>query len=231
MNDDFDLSRLADIGDPFAEDASAPLRPMDAKRARAGPSPTRPRVHALRAMALAAALLYEAAWLVLRERRPDLTSASPLELALGIAIPLGAAVLALGAAARSGPRGLGIPALRVAALALAAPLLFAIATLLAAPPETGDPRFWHHAASCMAVTGILALGPLALGLWAFRRAFAAAAAWRTAALGAAAGALAAATMSLACPITTAVHVIVGHGLVIVVGALIGALAAPAVARS
>ena len=104
MNDDFDLSRLADIGDPFVEDASAPVRPRDPQRARTGRSPTRPRVRASRAIALGAALLYEAAWLVLRERRPDLASASPVDLALGIAIPLGAAVIALGAAARSGPR-------------------------------------------------------------------------------------------------------------------------------
>ena len=83
----------------------------------------------------------------------------------------------------------------------------------------------------MAVTGLLALGPLALGLWAFRRAFAAAAGWRTAAVGVAAGGLAAATMSLACPITTAAHVIVGHGLAMIVAGLAGALLAPAIARS
>jgi len=38
-------------------------------------------------------------------------------------------------------------------------------------------------------------------------------------------------MSLACPITAAAHVILGHGLVMVVAALIGALVGPALARS
>jgi hypothetical protein len=230
MNDDFDLNRLADIGDPFAEDASAKVRPMDPSRTPEW-SPTRSRMRALRAVALAAALLYDAAWLVLRERRPDLASMSTAGLVLGIAIPLTAAVLALGAAMRSGPRGLGLPAARMAASAIAVPVFFAAATLVAAPPDAGDPLFWRHAAGCMAVTAILTLGPLALALWAFRRAFAAAAAWRTAAVGLAAGALAAATMSLACPISAASHVILGHGLVMIVAALAGALLAPALARS
>lgn len=230
MNDDFDLERLADIGDPFAEDARAPAPPMDRSRAPL-PSPTRARVRTLRTIALALALVYDVAWLVLRERRADLASTSPWGLALGVAIPLTVAVLALSAAARSGPRGLGVRAGRVAALALGGPVLFAAATVVAARPDAADPLFWRHAAGCMAVTAILALGPMALGLWAFRRSFAAAAAWRTAAVGVAAGALAAATMSLACPITTATHVILGHGLVMIVAALIGALVAPALARS
>jgi hypothetical protein len=230
MNDDFDLNRLADIGDPFAEDASAPIRPMDPSRTPAQ-SPTRSRMRALRAVALAAALLYDAAWLVLRERRPDLGSMSTANLVIGIAIPLIAAALALGAATRSGPRGLGLPAARVAALALAVPAFFAAATLLSAPADASDPLFWRRAAACMAVTAILTLGPMALALWAFRRAFAAAAGWRMAAVGLAAGALAAATMSLACPISAASHVIVGHGLVMIVAALAGALLAPALARS
>ena len=169
MNDDFDLNRLADIGDPFAGEAGAPIRAADRSRfpLRAG-SPTRSGVQKLRVAALVAALLYEAAWLVFVERRSDLASASPGELAAGIAIPLCAAALALAAATRKGPRGLGAPAARVAALALAAPLLFVIATAVAAPSEAGDPLFWRHAVGCMTVTAVLALGPMALALWAFR---------------------------------------------------------------
>jgi hypothetical protein len=231
MNDDFDLKQLADIGDPFAEDARAPVRPMDPARAPRGRSPTRSRMRVLRGVALAAALFYDASWLLFHERRGDLTQQPPAGLALGIAIPLAAASVALAGAVRRGPRGLGAPATRLAALAIGAPVLFALGTLLAAPPETGDPLFWRHAAGCMAVTGLLALGPLALGLWAFRHAFAAAAGWRTAAVGVAAGGLAAATMSLACPITTAAHVIVGHGLMMLIAGLAGALLAPVLARS
>ena len=59
----------------------------------------------------------------------------------------------------------------------------------------------------------------------------AAAGWRTAAMGVAAGALSASTMSLACPLTYATHVIVGHGVVMIVTAVIGGLLAPLLARS
>ncbi len=230
MNDDFDLQKLADIGDPFAQDAKAPIRPLDRSRP-AAPSPTRARTRALRAIALAAALLCDVAWLLFHETRGNLAQQGAWSVALGIAIPFGAAGLALAAAVRRGPRGLGAPAGRIAALAVGAPILFAAATLLAAPPESGDPLFWRHAVGCMTVTALLTLGPLALGLWAFRHGFAAAAGWRTAAIGVAAGALAAATMSLHCPITTAGHVILGHGLVMIVAGLAGALLAPALARS
>jgi hypothetical protein len=41
----------------------------------------------------------------------------------------------------------------------------------------------------------------------------------------------AATMSIACPNAAASHVIVGHGLMMLVGALAGALVAPLVSRS
>ena len=36
MNDDLDLDQLADIGDPFAEEARAPIRPRDRSRTPPG---------------------------------------------------------------------------------------------------------------------------------------------------------------------------------------------------
>ncbi len=229
MNDDLDLEPFADIGDPFAESARAPAPPLDSKSL--GRSLTRARARAWRGGALAVALLLEAAFLVFKERRPDLASLSAPQIALGLAVPLVAAALALVAVVRSGKRGLGLSAAGIGALAVAAPAVFAIGTLLAAPAGGEDPHFWLHAAGCMTVSAILAVGPMALGLWAYRHAFVAAAPWRTAAIGLAAGSLAAATMSLACPISTASHVILGHGVVMLMAALAGALLAPAVARS
>ena len=231
MREDFDLKQFAEIGDPFADDARAPIRPMDRSAALRARSPTRSRVRALRATALVMALAYDAAWLVFHEHRADLASVSRASLALGIAIPLAAAALGLVAALGLGPRGLGHPASRLAALAVGGPAVFVLGTLIAAPVGGDDPLFWRHAGICMAVTALLTLGPMALALWVSRNAFAAVAGWRLAALGVAAGALAAATMSLACPITAAPHVILGHGLVMVVAALIGALLGPALARS
>ena len=115
MSDEFDRMRLDPIGDPFAVEAGAPVRapPSVAKV----PAPTRSRTRALRVGALIAALLFDAAWLVFRETRPDLASLPPSQIAVGIAVPLIAAALALAAASRTGPRGLGLPATRVAGLA------------------------------------------------------------------------------------------------------------------
>jgi hypothetical protein len=229
MSDEFDRMRLDEIGDPFAVEARAPLRPPPS--VEKVPARTRSRTRLLRVGLLVDALLFEAAWLVLRERRPDLASLPASQIALGLAVPLIAAALALAAASRTGTRGLGLPARRVAGLAVAAPLVFVLGTLLAAPGDPGDRLFWIHAAGCAAVTAILTVGPLALGLWAYRRAFVGASTWRTAAVGVAAGGLAAATMSLACPISSAPHVILGHGAIMLVAGLAGALLAPAVGRS
>jgi hypothetical protein len=229
MSDEPDLRGLADIDDPFAEDASAPVAPQ-VSRAIA-PSPTRTRVQAIRVTAFAAALLYDAAWVVLKETRPDLRDLPWPVIAVGLGIPLAAAALALGAAAQPGARGLGLSAGRIAALATTAPAIFVVATLLTAPPAGRDDQFWRHVLGCMAVTAILAVGPLGLGLSAFRRAFVAAAGWRTAAVGVACGCLAAATMSLACPLSAAWHVILGHGTVMLVAGSVGALVSRALARA
>jgi hypothetical protein len=229
---DLDLQRLSEIGDPFAEDAAAPPRPMVAASLPPSvrSSPTRERIHALRVAALVLTLLFEGVWL-LRSHRPDLGSAPVSELLLGVAIPLAAALLALGAAVRIGPRGLGLPAKAIAALAVFAPLVFAVGTTLAAPASPPDPDFWLHAYNCFATTAFLVLAPLAAASWAYRHAFPTAAPLRMAAMGAASGALAAATISLACPDTQAAHVIIGHGTMILLTALAGAMLAPAVARS
>ena len=69
MSDDFDLKQLAEIGDPFADEAKAPIRPIDRSAALLARSPTRSRMWGLRAIALALALSYDAAWVVFHERR------------------------------------------------------------------------------------------------------------------------------------------------------------------
>jgi hypothetical protein len=221
MIDERDLDRLAEIPDPFADAARAPERPVHSEPMNR--SPTRPRVGARRVVAVAGAALCDAAWVVFVERRPDLASVPYSRLAVGLAVPLAAAVLALTAVSRRGKLGLGEPKARALSLAIASPALFAVVTAFAAPPSAPDPLFWRHLAGCMMVTAVLVAGPLALGLWAFRRAFATGSVWRAAALGIAGGALAAATMSIACPISSALHIILGHGAILIVAAAVGAL--------
>jgi hypothetical protein len=233
MNDGLDLKDLDGIGDPFAGEAAGPARPMTAEAlpAPVRDSPTRSRVHAARWAALVAAVAIDALWTVIHEHRPDLEIAPALEIACGLLVPLSAAALALAAVVRSGPRGLGLPTTKLLPLLVAVCLLFVAGTQITAPSSPPDPLFWAHAGRCIKATMGFTVVPLVLGLWAFRRSFAAAAAWRTAAIGMAAGALAATVMSVACSLTSAPHVLLGHGLMILVAGLVGALVAPFVARA
>ena len=221
MTDDFDPDRLAEIPDPFAGWARSPERRVSpAQMAR---SPNRTRIRRLRYAAVAGALLCDAAWVAFVERRPDLASVSFSRLAFGLGIPFVAGALALSAIARRGEAGLGETKSRVATLAISSPGLFAAATVLVAAAEQPDALFWRHAAGCALVTALLVVGPLTLGLLAFRHACAVASAWRAAALGVASGALATATMTLVCPIGSAPHVILGHGTIMIVAGAFGAM--------
>ena len=219
MNDDLNLNRLAEIPDPFEGSTRIPDRPMHPDRWPR--SSDRRRVRGVRLAAAVGALLYDAAWVAWVERRPDLTTVSPSRLVFGLAGSLVAAMLALAAATRRGKAGLGETKARVVALAIGSPVLFTMATLLGTPAQAFDARFWGHAAGCVLVSALLATGPLALGALAFRHAFAIVSVWRTAALGLACGALAAATMTLVCPIDNAAHVLVGHGTILVIAGAVG----------
>jgi hypothetical protein len=220
MNNGIDLKHLGEIPDPFEEAVHPPRRPMGVQGLPW--SPNRSRVRALRIAAVVAALLYDLAWLAFAETRPDIHSIPPEQLASGLIIPLVSAAMAIGAGTRAGARGLGDPKWRVVAFAVAAPVWLVLATLLVAPHGPQVDLFWRRAAGCFFTTGLLALGPLALGVVTFRRAFVSAAVWRTAAVGVACGALASATMSLACPIGNVWHVLVGHGTILVAAGLCGA---------
>ena len=226
MNDDFDLDRLGDVPDPMSGVGDWPLPPRPAAAAL-GPSPTRSGVAAVRATALVVALLYELAWIGIMNGRADLHTMPLSTLLLELAVPLATALLALAAAAGSGKESLGQPKARLVTLALASPVVFVVGSFLAgnfvASTDMDTEAFWPHALRCFLWTSLYALGPLSLAVWAFRRSFATAPAWRTAALGMACGAAGAATMSFVCSVGTPAHVIVGHGGIIFVAALGGAL--------
>ncbi len=220
MRRDLDLGRLAEIPDPFADSVEPPECRLNPANMAA--SPSRHHLSAVRAAAVGGAVAFDGAWVLFIERRPDLRSIPAVQLAVGLAVPLIAALVAVAAVARRGEFGLGEPKARTVTMAVASAALFAVATAALAPPSLADDLFWRRAVGCMMVTGLLAIGPLALGIFAFRRAFVAASASHAGALGTASGAFAAATMSLVCPINGASHVIVGHGATIVVAAVVGA---------
>jgi hypothetical protein len=170
-------------------------------------------------------------WVVLVERRRDLGSLPAWSVALGLLIPLAAAALAFRAVSSKGRRGLGVPTSWLAALCTFPPALFVVATLATRPPDADAGHFWDLAVRCMGVTSVLTAVPLALGAGVFRHAFVAASTWRTAALGVACGALAAATMSLACWHDGALHIVVGHGTMMMVGGAAGALLGRRITRA
>jgi hypothetical protein len=219
MHDDFDIERLADIPDPFASAAAEPVR-----RLRSSQKPvfaTRQRVKTERIVAAVGAIVYEVGWLAIVGLRPDLHSVSVSAIANGLFIPLLAVALAWTVVTRRWIRVLGNtwPIVWVAG----PPLLFGLLTLALNPWAPKGTPFWAGALNCMARTMFFTIGPLLLGAWVYRWAFATASRWRTAALGVACGGLSTATICLACPNQTALHVVVGHGTAMVVGGLAGGL--------
>jgi hypothetical protein len=227
MRSDFDWQRLGDIPDPFAGPAGA--LPAN-ERVVLAPTPPRARVRTMRATAFAAALAYEVVIVSLFKIRPDFASLPAWLLISGLAIPSAGSALALVAALRHGPSGLGESPFRLRAFTIGAPILFAAATWLALP-QVHDDAFWPHAWACFLTTGILGLGPLLLGAWAFRHAFVAAAGWRAAAVGVACGAFGATALSLVCTNESATHVLVGHGPMMLVMGLLGAIAGRKIAQA
>lgn len=218
MSDELDLDRLAEIPDPFPEAGTRP--PSATHRILAVHSPTRASVRRIRSGAAVIAVLYDAAWPLVR-RRADMGSIPFALLARELAIPLVAATMAAGVFGRWDRTGLG-DRKAILALVIGSPALFAIATAVTLPHVDVD-RFWVHTVSCMLVTAILAAGPVVVGVYAFRRAFATLSVWRTAGLGVASGALAAAAIALACPISDAWHVLVGHGTMMLLAGALGAV--------
>jgi hypothetical protein len=217
---ELDLERLREIPDPYA---GAPARPQPPLHMPETPSATRATYRRNRMLALLGVALYEAGWLVVVERRADLGALSGRAIAVGLAIPLVAAAIALLPVRTRGRRGLGAPVTTLVALAVLAPLVFGVATLASSPPDPPGDAFWNLALRCMAVSALLTAGPLVLASVAFRHAFAAAPEWRTVGLGVACGAVGAATMSLACIHSGALHVVVGHGATMLLGGVLGGL--------
>jgi hypothetical protein len=218
-----DLDKLlSQVPDPFARDA-APLPAPPVLPSVA--SPTRAQHQTRLVVAVAVAVVFQVIWIAVAKHRMALDAITVQHLLFGLGVPLVAAGLAWWAATSRGRAGLGAPAAWLAAGIALSPLLFALTTLLVAPPDqdASTRAFLDRAVRCVAGSSALCAVSLGLLAYAFRHAFAAASTWRTAALGVACGALAAATMSLACFHREAMHVLVGHGSMMLVGGLLGAL--------
>jgi len=216
-----DLDLFAQVPDPFAGEGDALPAPPALPP---GPSPTRAELRGRIAAAVAITLVVQIVWVAASRHRVAMADLTPLRLGVGLGVPLALAVVAWATAMRAGRAGLGARAAVLGMAIAAAPLLFALTTLAVAPADD-DPSaavLLDKAMRCAASAALLCGVGLALAAFVLRRAFPAASSWRTAAIGTACGALAAATMSLACFHTEAMHLLVGHGTMMLVGGAAGA---------
>jgi hypothetical protein len=224
-----DLSFLEEIPDPLA---GAPVVPAPAPRFSA-PSASRTRTQRRRIAALGISIGWLCTHLAVYGIRQDFTRLPAEYVALQIVLPalLGAASLLLAVA--PGKLGLGLALSVVAALAVLGPLSFWLcAGLLNTPyPALDNARFWLGALVCLDITLAWAAAPLLLAALTLRRAFPTGAGWRSGLVGAALGLFSGAAINLHCPNVNQGHMLLGHGIPIVVAALVGGLVVSRWARA
>jgi hypothetical protein len=209
------LAGMERIPDPAAPVARLPAPPAELP---SEPSPTRAeRARLVRALLVVAALWVAAvaAGIGLRRDLAALPALGP--------ILVWTAMISAGLALVMRPRDRGLPApVRAVQLALAAtPALFAAVALVAGTPA--ERLSWANVAPCLAISNLVALGPLAAAALVLRRSLLAASAWRGAAVGALAGLSGSVGVHAHCPVGALDHLLAAHGPAIAVGALAGAI--------
>ena len=216
--DPISLDDFASIPDPLGG-ASASVRPTPATLPPGDPSPT--RAERRRRNLLAAG--FGLAWVVFLVWRlgvrGNIGDAGLLaSLGLWTLLAGGGLALALRTNARGLPQSLRV--VQLILLALAAVYVAGVIVRDATAPNV--PIHWSNVVGCLSWAHILAVGPLLVAATIFRRSFLSFPAWRGAVVGAACGLGAAIGIHAHCVVETASHVLVAHGLVIVVSALLGA---------
>lgn len=211
---------LREIPDPAAKvSLTAPLR-----LPRLPEAATRSVVQSRRVAALVGGLSWLGVHLAVYGIRTDLKGLPFVYLAAQILLPVllatGSLVIALG----SGKLGLGAKIGLVSSLAILGPASFCVIALGAPVPYVADPGTLVDTVLCFDITVAWVAVPLLCAAITLRGAFAAGARWRSALVGAGIGLFAGATMNLHCPNVSPTHMLLGHGLAVVISAALGALA-------
>jgi hypothetical protein len=168
------------------------------------------------------AVVFAAVWLgavaVVLGLRPDLGSAAVA--APIVAWMVGGAVI-LGAVLRPRARGLpaGVRAVQHAVWIVPAAYV-AGAVLVAVPSEA--PLTWASIRSCLALSTLMTLGPLAAAALFLRGSFLSAPGWRGAAVGALTGLAGSIGIHAHCSCQVIGHLLAAHGAAILIGAAAGA---------
>jgi hypothetical protein len=211
MNARFDSRRLYDIPDPFTERTLSPLPGLPPEAMPASKARSRMWVERCSAIAVAAAIevAFVGVW-GLRWKTP----LSARVVMNGAVLPALAAAVLLALSLVSSARGA-----RIRAAILAGSGVFLATSWLAHAP--GDASV-AQMLRCLTHEMVMAGCSAVVVLLSLPHAFATGAAWRGACLGLASGLLAAAATRLLCSNDAFVHVVVGHGLPILVAALAAA---------
>jgi len=220
---DPDLDALfSEIPDPGLA-ADAPSPPIVLPELET--SPTRNLVRNRRLAVLTGSVSWLLMHLAVYGIRADFHGLPALYLAAQILLPFLLASASLFTALAYGKLGLGLKIGLISGLALLGPLTFCLIALGAPAPYAAAPG----AASllgilvCFDITLAWAAVPLLGAAFALPGAFASGVRWRSALVGAAVGLFAGATMNLHCPNVASLHVLLGHGLPVIVATLVGAL--------
>lgn len=176
-----------------------------------------------------AALIGSAAWLLTHLLvygiRSDFQGLPTPYVAAQILLPFLVAAGSLFAALSYGKLGLGSRIGLITGLALLGPLSFCLVALGAPIPRATDPdeSSLFGILVCFDITVAWTAVPLLCAALTLPGAFAAGVGWRSALVGASVGLFAGATMNLHCPNVAPLHVLMGHGMPVIVATLLGAL--------
>jgi hypothetical protein len=212
------LAQLGDIPDVHPSTPTA-VRPPQLPEA-----PTRALVRNRRLAALVGSLSWLGMHLAVYGIRTDLSQLPSLYVAAQVLLPVVVASGSLYVALAAGRLGLGLKLGLISLLALLGPASFCLIAVGAPAPRSPEPGSLLDTAVCFDITVAWVAVPLLCAAVSLRGAFAAGARWRSALVGAAIGLFAGATMNLHCPNVAPVHVLVGHGLAVVVATALGAFA-------
>jgi hypothetical protein len=157
--------------------------------------------------------------------REDVTALPRGYLLVQVGLPFLFGAACLMVALAPGKLGLGIGVGVIGAMAVLGPLSFWVFALGLPPPHPGATSplgFGLGSLLCFDLTLSWAAAPLLLVALSMRRAFANQATWRSALVGAALGLLSGGAINLHCGNTDRWHMLAGHGVPVVIAALLGA---------
>jgi hypothetical protein len=221
---DPDLSALfGEIPDPSALVSATPSSALGVGILEG--SPARDTVRKRRIAALAGSAAWLLTHLAVYGIRTDFQGLPPPYVAAQILLPFLVAVASLFAALSYGKLGLGARIGLITALALLGPLAFCLVALGAPIPHVADSDESSVLGIlvCFDITVAWTAVPLLCAALVLPGAFAAGVGWRSALVGASIGLFAGATMNLHCPNAAPLHVLMGHGIPVIVATLLGAL--------